>query len=284
MTAPAFYEAQGGGLFRCQLCFRRCLLKPGDWGFCRARAVDASGRFISPYLGRFCSLAVDPIEKKPLRRWRPGTQILSLGSLGCTMSCPYCQNHQISRPTEPMELLELSPARLVERCRALGLEAVAYTYNEPTVQAEYILEAAPLLNHSRLATVLVTNGVFSPEFRRLLSPWLAAANVDLKSFKDEVYAQLGGSLAVVKDNISELAAAGVHVELSALVVPGLSDSPEDMASLSRWAAALSPDMPLHLARYFPRYRYQEPPTELELLKRLAEIARENLNYVYLGNI
>lgn len=278
-------DPNSGPVYHCTLCFRGCRFRPGEMGYCQVRGADEGG-FISPYLGRFVSLAVDPIEKKPLNHWRPGSMILSLGSVGCTMRCPFCQNHVIAQP-EPqarLKVVSLAVDELVVKVKELGLAAVAYTYNEPTLAAEYILAAAPVLNEAKVATVMVTNGLFSPQLTEDLSPWLAAANVDVKTFDEGAYRRLGGSLEVVKRNVARLIEAGVHVELTTLVVPGVSDNEDGFSEVVAWAASLSPEIPFHLSRYFPAHKYAAPPTEASLMRRFQQIAQARLKHVYLGNM
>lgn len=276
------------GTVRCGLCFHACLIPPGGSGYCRVRRCN--GRTLtSPYLGKFCSAAVDPIEKKPLHHWRPGGFIYSLGSLGCNMRCPFCQNHGIAQPdfSSPNGLpglTEIPPQTLTATVRNLGLDSVAYTYNEPTLQAEYILAAAPLLREAGIATVLVSNGMISAAALRDLAPWVAAANIDVKSFNAGVYAGMGGSLETVMAAVPFLVKAGTHVELTNLVVPGLTDSPDEFAAMVEWIASISRDIPLHISRYFPANRYRERPTPAELLRRFAVIARSRLKRVHIGNI
>jgi len=269
----------------CGLCFRGCRLAPGEWGVCRARRGGPQ-ELESPYLGRFTALAVDPIEKKPLHYWRPGTAILSLGTLGCTMACPFCQNHRLAAPRahQPPPLKELPIPELVRETRALGLSAVAWTYNEPTLAAEYILEASPPLEEAGVATVLVTNGLMSPAVLADLGPRVAAANVDLKTFNPETYRRLGGSLSAVQATVAGLLDLGAHVELTTLVVPGLSDDPEEFAALVDWVAGLDRHLPLHLSRYFPAHRFHAPPTDLDLLRRFQRQAQSRLTRVILGNV
>ena len=269
----------------CGLCFRGCRLGAGQWGACRARRGGAEG-LESPFLGRFTALAVDPIEKKPLRHWRPGSRIFSLGTVGCTMACPFCQNHHLAAPRlrRPPPTKALSPADLAREVRNLGLSAVAYTYNEPTLAAEYILEAIPLLEEEGVATVLVTNGLMSPAVLADLGPGVAAANVDLKTFNPETYRRLGGSLPAVQATVAGLLDLGVHVELTTLVVPGLSDDPEEFAALVDWVAGLDRNLPLHLSRYFPAHRWSAPATDLDLLRRFQGLAAGRLARVNLGNI
>ena len=268
---------------RCGLCVHSCHIHAGKTGLCGARSCAKEG-LVSPWLGLFSSIAVDPIEKKPLYHWRPGTLILSLGSLGCNMRCPFCQNCHIAHPAGPFPLTPISIPELVNRSKALKLNAVAYTYNEPTLQAEYILKAAPALKEADVATVVVTNGLIAPEPLSDLAPLIAAANVDVKTFNARNYAAMGGSLETVKRNVEYMFRAGVHVELTTLVVPGISDSPEELAAMTEWIAGISPDIPLHLSRDFPAHTYTAPATDPGLLRRMADIAGQKLRRVHLGNL
>jgi len=282
--APGWWQAcEGGRAARCALCFHRCRIPDGGMGLCGVRGYSG-GVFSSPYLGRFASAGIDPIEKKPLHHWRPGTFILSLGSVGCNMRCPFCQNHRIARPTTPPFLTEITPAHLLADARAARVKAVAYTYNEPTLQAEYIAEAAHVLRDAGIASVLVTNGMMSSEALGELAPLVEAANVDVKTFGEATYNKLGGSLGVVKANVESLFRAGVHVELTNLVVPGVSDAPEDFERMVSWIASISPDIPLHISRYFPADRFTAPPTDVSLLRRFRGIADSELRFVHLGNV
>ena len=280
------------GSVLCNLCFRGCRIAEGGTGACGVR-LNREGQLLSPWLGRFCARAVDPVEKKPLAHWRPGSFIYSLGSVGCTMDCPFCQNWQIARPEQrhvreswPLAP-EIKPDALVRETLELGLDSVALTYNEPTLQAEYVLAAAPRLREAGIALVLVTNGAMSREVSDALIPCVGpegAANIDLKAFTEEGYRKLGGDLETVKDNIAAWIRSGVHVELTHLVVPGVNDESEEFAAMVEWIAALSPEIPLHISRYFPRRRYTAPPTDIDLLRSFAGIARNRLRRVHLGNV
>ncbi|MDR1686330.1 MAG: radical SAM protein [Desulfovibrio sp.] len=282
-------DAQGAGVV-CGLCPRACRLREGQWGRCAARLCEGN-ELRSPHLGRFSSIAVDPVEKKPLHRWRPGSYILSLGSLGCTMYCPFCQNHGIAQPegggAARVSLQSVTPRQLRDKCRELGLNAVAYTYNEPALQAEYILEAAPLLREAGIATVLVSNGMYSEELLTKLAEVADAANIDVKTFNPRTYARIGGSLDIVKRTVSTLVRAGTHVECTTLVVPGISDDAEEFAAELDWLADLCAaggrDVPLHISRYRPCYRYTAPPTDVGLLQRFAAVAGQKLKHVYSGS-
>lgn len=271
----------------CDLCPRKCSLSEGQTGFCRAR-VNRGGIIVCENYGRVTSLALDPIEKKPLRRFYPGTKILSVGSYGCNMDCSFCQNYTIARADSASVKWEtISPEELVELAEAYrqqGNIGVAFTYNEPLIGYEYVLDCAKLLQQAGLKTVLVTNGMIESERWKKLLPYIDAANIDLKVFTEEGYRALGGNLETVKSTIS-LAQGRMHIELTTLIVPGFNDNDEQIREECRWIASLSKGIPLHLSRFFPRYRMSTAnPTPVETMMRLEKIAREHLSYVYLGNI
>ncbi|MDR3333126.1 MAG: radical SAM protein [Synergistaceae bacterium] len=272
---------------RCGLCRHECLIRTGGGGRCGVRFFAQSEGFSSPYLGRFISAAIDPIEKKPLHHWRPGTRIMSLGGVGCNMVCPFCQNHHISHPARmpsPDELSEITPEALVRLTVDAGLSSVAYTYNEPTMQVEYILAASPVLEENGIASVLVTNGMFSEALCGEMSGAISAANVDVKTFDPETYRALGGKLEAVKSNVERLATGGVHVELTNLIVPGVSDSMEDFVRLVEWIEGISREIPLHISRYFPSFRCNAPPTDVALMRKFSAHASAHLKHVHLGNV
>lgn len=226
----------------------------------------------------------DPIEKKPLYHFYPGRSILSIGSFGCNLSCRFCQNAEISQQEVPGEYI--SPQKLVQSASATaGNLGVAFTYNEPGIWYEYILDSAPLLRKLGLKVVMVTNGYLSAEPWRNLCGCIDAMNIDLKGFSEKFYADVcGGKLAPVLHNIQTAYAAGVHVELTNLVVPGLNDEPKLFEEMISWIASISPEIPLHLSRYFPRHKEIGPPTPPELLEELRNQAVRHLKNVFVGNI
>ena len=279
----------------CEVCPHHCAIPEGGKGKCRARGTR-NGKNVPLLYGIVSSLALDPIEKKPLRRFYPGSSILSVGSFGCNLNCPFCQNWEISM-TDGSEVLRgreaehsLAPdvlADMADRLRGRGNIGVAFTYNEPTICYEYILDTAPLLREKGLKTVLVTNGCVEDEIAKQLLPHVDALNIDLKSFDAEVYRKtLGGDLETVKRFI-ERASTQCHVELTTLIVPGLNDSEAEMRTLTDWVASLpgGEEIPLHITRFFPRYRMTDrAATERKTVLRLTEIAGEKLKYVYPGNM
>lgn len=270
---------------QCGLCFHRCRLAEGQTGLCRARA-NRGGRIVPLGYARLTSLALDPIEKKPLRRFRPGSLILSAGSFGCNLRCPFCQNAEISTAGEDFPARDCPPEELVQL--ALGLRTrgnigLAYTYNEPLVGFEYIRDCAALARKAGLVNVLVTNGTVEPEPWQELLPLIDAVNIDLKGFTEDWYRRLGGDLSAVMRSI-ELAARACHLEVTTLLVPGCNDGEHEMRELTVWLASISPEIPLHLSRFFPRHLMRDmPPTPVERVYRLADVARERLKYVYTGN-
>ena len=271
---------------RCELCFHHCALDEGQTGLCRARACQ-DGKIGSLNYGKLTSLALDPIEKKPLRRFHPGSMVLSVGSFGCNLRCPFCQNHEISMSGDrELETAEVSPETLAGKAlelRPYGNIGVAYTYNEPLIGYEYVRDCAALVHERGLVNVLVTNGTIEEAPWRALLPLIDAANIDLKGFTPEWYRKLGGDLETVKRSIS-LAAGQCHVEVTTLLIPGENDSEEEIRNLAQWLASVDRNIPLHLSRFFPRYRMMDKtPALVERVYRLADVAREYLPFVYTGN-
>ncbi|MBR3641980.1 MAG: AmmeMemoRadiSam system radical SAM enzyme [Parasporobacterium sp.] len=282
----------------CNVCFRHCRIEEGAAGFCGVRK-NIGGKICYAYYGHITSLALDPIEKKPLRRFHPGSRILSVGGCGCNLRCPFCQNHEISVPDGnkqfhiPMETV--SPEELVSlamRCKAEGNIGIAFTYNEPLTGYEFVRDTARLAHEMGMLTVLVSNGTADLSILQEIIPYIDAMNIDLKGFTDDYYARvLHGNRAMVMEFIKE-AVKHCHVELTTLIVPGENDSREEILDLSSWTAALSDvwegrsgtEIPLHISRFFPRYHMKDrQPTSVRTIYSLAEAARQNLKYVYTGN-
>lgn len=269
----------------CELCFHHCQLKEGQTGLCRARA-NRGGRIVPLNYGKLTALVLDPIEKKPLRRFHPGSMVLSVGSFGCNLCCPFCQNAQIAAAGVEILTRDCPSEALVRqalRLRGQGNIGVAYTYNEPLVGYEYVRDCAALVHQAGMCNVLVTNGTIEEGPWRALLPLIDAVNIDLKGFTEGWYRTLGGDLETVKRSIT-LAVEHCHVEVTTLIVPGENDSEEEMRALSGWLSSVSPEIPLHVSRFFPRHHMtNRPPTPMETVYRLAHVARERLSYVYTGN-
>lgn len=276
----------------CTVCFRHCRIPDGKTGFCGARRAE-NGQAAAENYGRLTALALDPIEKKPLARFYPGTQILSVGSYGCNLACPFCQNFTISREWKDFaETRQMDPeelAALAERLKSQGNIGVAFTYNEPLVGWEYVRDAAREVRRRGMKTVLVTNGCASQKVLSAILPYIDAMNIDLKGFTEDFYADFaGGDLGMVKDFIRGAVqyAGGCHVELTTLIIPGKNDSADEMRAEAAWIRSLDGgrgEVPLHVTRYFPRFRCRIPATPVRTVSALADIARSELTYVYVGN-
>ncbi len=271
----------------CPICPKQCALEEGQLGFCRAR-INRGGVVECENYGRVTSLALDPIEKKPLKHFHPGSRILSVGSYGCNMDCAYCQNCEIARAdSDSVQWEELAPESLVafaKQTQPQGNIGLAFTYNEPLIGYEFVLDTARLAKQEELQVVLVTNGMIQPEPWDRLLPYVDAANIDLKSFTQQGYRALGGDFDTVKQTIAS-AVGRIHLELTTLIVPGFNDTVQEMRDEATWIASLSPEIALHLSRFFPRHRMQDrAPTPPETLLELAAIARERLEFVYTGNL
>ena len=288
MDGRAYHVAE------CGVCFRHCRIAEGRVGFCGGR-IAKNGRVEARNYGRITAMALDPIEKKPLARFFPGSMILSVGSFGCNLRCPFCQNHEISWSLQAGDFARtaetVSPEKLVELAlgtRRRGNIGIAFTYNEPLIGYEFVRDTARLAKAQGLKTVMVTNGTAELAVLEELQPYIDAMNVDLKGFTDRWYREvLGGDRHQVMAFI-EKAAETCHVELTTLIVPGGNDGEEEMRELSRWVRLLKnpggEGVPLHISRFFPRFHMQDrPATEVRAVYRLAEIARENLEFVYTGN-
>lgn len=282
----------------CNVCFRHCDIPEGGTGFCGGRicvnVVVKAGNY-----GRITSLALDPIEKKPLSMFHPGSYILSAGSYGCNLRCPFCQNHEISWSEEAFRFRDraeyISPEEMVSiacSCRNRGNIGIAFTYNEPLIGYEYIRDTARLSHENGLVNVIVTNGTASLEVFEELSPYIDAMNIDLKGFTDHYYSDvLGGNREMVMEFIAA-AVKTCHVELTTLIVPGENDSPDEMRALTEWVAGLKDrngntignSIPLHISRFFPRFHMMDRgPTSVRDIYHLVDVARENLLYVFTGN-
>jgi pyruvate formate lyase activating enzyme len=270
----------------CGLCPHHCKLSEGQTGLCRARK-NLRGQITPINYGKLTALALDPIEKKPLNRFYPGSNILSVGSFGCNLKCPFCQNYHISMAGEnEIRTQSVKPEDLISI--ALDLKdrkniGIAYTYNEPLVAYEYVIDCAKLARKKNLKNVVVTNGCFCQDPMKELLPLIDAVNVDLKGYTPEFYKRLGGDLDTVI-NFIKLAAKFCHVEITTLIIPGENDGEDEMRDLSEFISSVSSDIPLHISRFFPSYRMTDKrPTEVKAVYGLADIAREKLKYVYEGN-
>lgn len=279
MHEAQYWEAQRDGTVRCLLCPHHCVRGDGGAGLCCAR-MNHGGQLVSLNYGRVSALSMDPVEKKPLKRFMPGTMTLSAGSFGCNLACPYCQNHEIAQDTPETEYVP--PDQMVSIAKREGAPTVSFTYNEPLVGYEWVLDAARYAQGQGIGVILVTNGYVEDAPLRALLPYVSAMNIDLKAFTEDTYRRIGGSLKPVMRTI-EAAAAACHVEVTCLLVTGMHTG-EELGAMFDWLASVDPQIPLHLSRYFPRYLCREPATDPEWMRRMEALAREKLSYVYLGNL
>lgn len=285
-TNKKLKEGRKMSKIKCELCPHQCQLKSDQVGFCQARA-NINGRIVPVNYGLITAMSLDPIEKKPLAEFYPGSKILSIGSFGCNLRCPFCQNYNISMADiKKAHYQEITPEKIAKQALDLadkGNIGLAYTYNEPLIAWEFVRDCAIEIKKKKLQNVLVTNGCFSQDVIRTIRPLIDAANIDLKAFTPEFYTNIKGDLEMVKESIA-LMAQSLHVEVTTLIVPGENDDESEMKNLSRWLASVDKKIPFHISRFFPRYEMvDKKATEVEKLKKLAEIAGEVLESVYLGN-
>ncbi len=267
----------------CDICFRHCHIAEGKTGFCRAR-MNRNGENVCVSYGRLTALAMDPVEKKPLARFHPGSWILSAGSYGCNLSCPFCQNHEISmRDQDTVRWYAYSAEELAEIIlREEDNLGIAFTYNEPLIAWEYARDVAALVKPHGKKIVFVSNGCVSDRVLDEVLPFTDAVNIDLKG-DAEFYRELGGDYDMVRHAIERFAQV-CHTEVTILAVPGKSDSAAFVEEQAKWLAGIDPDIVLHISRYFPRYRYTVPATDPQVIYSLQEHARKYLRYVYTGNV
>lgn len=273
---------------KCGACFRGCVLEEGRLGFCRARR-NVGGTIVCDNYGEVTALALDPIEKKPLMRFMPGTKILSTGSYGCNLACMFCQNYGISATTKEENMLtEISPAEMVAKAISLKEQnniGIAYTYNEPLIGYEYVRDTAKIARAEGLKNVLVTNGCFTEKTFNEVIGYVDAMNIDLKGFTKEYYEKLGGDLETVKAFIKMAHESGCHIELTTLLVPGYNDSDNEIEAMAAWIAGIDVEIAYHISRFFGRWKMASAsPTKVSSVLNAVEIAKRHLKFVYAGNI
>jgi pyruvate formate lyase activating enzyme len=284
----SYWEELGNGVVRCRLCPRECVVPPGERGHCGVRE-NVDGVYMTVAYGNPCAVHIDPIEKKPFYHFLPTTTALSIAVAGCNLDCLFCQNWHISQ-SKPEETrnARLSPSELADLAERSGAGSIAYTYSEPTIFFEYMLDCAKEARARGIRNVVHSNGFINEEPLRELCRYLDAADIDLKGMSEAYYSDMtGGSLAPVLRSLRILREEGVHLEITNLVVPGENDDPDMIRTMCRWInQELGPDVPLHFSRFHPCHRLTDlPPTPVEVLDRAREIAHEEgLDYVYIGNV
>ena len=279
----------------CDVCFRHCKIEENSTGFCGARTCR-DGNIVAANYGKLTSIALDPIEKKPLKMFRPGSKVLSIGSYGCNLRCPFCQNSSISWSLKAFVYKDkadyYSPEEIVNAAsdlRTRGNIGIAFTYNEPLVGFEFVRDTAKLSKQADMENVLVTNGTATLKVLNEIAPYIDAMNIDLKAFTSSFYKNfINGDFQMVKDFI-EGAVQSCHVELTTLIIPSENDSENEMRKLSAWVASLEKQhnkkIPLHITRFFPTFKLTDrKPTPVNTILRLVEIAQEQLEFVFPGNV
>ena len=279
----------------CDVCFRHCKIEEKSTGFCGARTCS-EGKIVAANYGKVTSIALDPIEKKPIKMFRPGAKVLSIGSYGCNLRCPFCQNSSISWSQKAFEYKDraeyFSPQEIVQSALELkgrGNIGIAFTYNEPLVGYEFVRDTAKLSKQAGMENFLVTNGTATQKVLTEIIPYIDAMNIDLKSFSTSFYKNfLNGDFQMVKDFIIG-AVQSCHVELTTLIIPGENDSEQEMRELSAWIAGLEKQynkkIPLHITRFFPTFQLtNKEPTPIDTIFHLVEVAKESLDYVFPGNV
>ena len=284
-----FWRPQANDKVNCQLCPWSCVISPGKVGVCRARKNEG-GKLYSLVYGSIVSMAVDPIEKKPLYHFWPGSSCFSIAVPGCNFRCGHCQNWTISQASvEEVETVDLPPERTVELTKRHDCKGIAFTYTEPTIATEYAIDVGKLAHREGLYTVYVSNGYITLEALQELRPYLDAANVDVKGFTDEFYRKVCGvpKIRPVLDTCEWMVAHGIHLETTYLIIPGENDNPDEIRRFCRWEVEkLGPDVPTHFSRFFPHYKKtDQEPTPIATLETALRISKEEgLNYVYIGNV
>jgi len=290
MREAMLYEKLPKGRVRCHLCAHRCVIGEGKLGVCRVRQ-NVAGALHTLVYGQAISQNVDPVEKKPLYHFYPGSKAYSIATLGCNFHCQWCQNSDISQSPRERGVITgypVTPGQIVADARATRSRSIAYTYTEPTVFFEYTYDTARLAHQARVANLYVTNGYMTDQMLETFHPYLDAANVDLKAFRKKTYNRyVGAGLEPVLDSMRAMKRLGIWLEVTTLVIPGVNDDPAELRDMARFLAReLGPETPWHLSRFFPRYRMTDRlATPVETLYRAQEIGlEEGLRYVYLGNV
>jgi pyruvate formate lyase activating enzyme len=284
------YEKKEDDKVSCFLCSHHCLISDGKFGICSVRENRGGVLFTHAY-GELIAQNVDPIEKKPLYHFLPGSKSFSIAAIGCNFQCGFCQNWQISQVNEAKALglnpEEVKPGDVVRQTKETGSRSISYTYSEPTIFFEYAYEISQLAKREGLFNVFVTNGYMTKEMVKTISPYLDAANIDLKSFRDDYYRKVcGGRLAPVLKSIEGMKNLKIWIEVTTLVVPGQNDSKEELKEIADFLAGLDPSIPWHVSRFHPQYKMEDlESTPLDRLNKAYDIGKDaGLRYVYLGNV
>ena len=290
MKEAMFYEAMSDNTVRCNLCNHRCKIRDGKRGICGVRE-NRGGKLTSLVYGKVIAEHIDPIEKKPLFHFLPGSKAFSIGTVGCNFHCKFCQNFDISQYPHAHKGgivgRDRTPSEIVAAAKAAACETIAYTYTEPTIFYEFALDASVLAREAGIKNIFVSNGYMSPEAARHIAPYLDAANIDIKAFTNDFYKKLcGGQLEPVLETIRLLKALGVWVETTTLIIPGLNDGDDELRDIARFVKGVGAEIPWHVTQFYPTYELLDKPrTPVSTLRRARDIGKEEgLHYVYEGNV
>ena len=290
MKEALLYERLGDGRVHCHLCGHHCVIQPGDHGVCQVRE-NRDGVLVTLVYGSAISQQVDPVEKKPLYHFLPGSKAFSIATMGCNMQCKWCQNYQIAQAPRIHGLMDVPytpPNDLVANALATGSQSIAYTYTEPTIFFEYAYDTAKLAREAGLANLYITNGYMTAEMLEYFHPYLDAANVDLKSFRQRTYARYtGAGLQTVLDSLIKIKSLGIWLEVTTLLIPEVNDDPTEIAEMAEFVATeLGSDTPWHISRFFPHYQMRnKPPTPPATLQSAYDAGKKaGLRFVYIGNV
>ncbi len=291
MKEALFWKSEGKNI-RCELCPHKCLIPNGKKGFCRVRK-NIKGKLYSLVYGKPASIAVDPMKKKPLYHFYPNELIYSIGTFGCNMRCLYCQNYEISQETDMLpdyeevlkDIIYIPPKNIIKQCKEKNLKFIAFTYTEPTVFYEYMLDIAKLAQKEKIKCVMVSNGQINKGPLKKLIKYIDAFNIDLKSFEQKFYDKVcSGFIETTKDTLKLIVKEKKHLEVTYLLIPGYNDNPSQFEQLCEFVSSLGDDVALHITRAFPFYHLDFQPTPIELLKRFEKIAKKHIKNVHVGNV
>ena len=288
MKEAKLYEKEGANV-RCLACSHKCLISKGQAGICGVRKNENGVLYLLVY-GRVVAANVDPIEKKPLYHFLPGSKSFSIGTVGCNFKCDFCQNYDISQFREFYgdKILgeQMEPRQVVQKAIRSGCQSIAYTYNEPAIFIEFVKDIAKIAKKKGLKNVMVTNGYFSSECFNFIKNYIDAMNIDLKAFTEEFYNRLcKARLKPVLETIKRVYNAGIHLEITTLVIPGENDSDEELTSIAKFIASIDKNIPWHISRFFPHHKLMyRPITPMSTLERAHKIGKKYLKNVYLGNV
>ncbi len=285
-TLARYWTKLDGKKVRCELCPHRCVLDDGQVGICRVRK-NIRGKLYTLNYGAVSSMGIDPIEKKPLFHFKPASRIFSIATVGCNLRCKHCQNWEISQSSPEFPALRrFKPREIVRLAEEYGSEGIAFTYNEPIIWHEFTMDVAKEAKKRGMYTVYVSNGFINPEPLKEVLQYIDAFNIDVKAFTDDFYLRIAaGHLEPVLRSVELIHKAGRHIELTYLIIPGLNDSPQEIENFARWVHSVSPEIPVHLSRFYPTYKLTDRgDTPVSTMHRAYRIAKDvGLEYVYLGN-